>query len=328
PFYATITEVFATIGDKQLKGVVKANKEAERDYEKAISQGDSAVLIEVTGDGLYTANLGNLRPGEQLTVSMHFVQIIDWYQDQARLMFPTTIAPRYGDAQRQGGLPFHADTGTSLTVEHGFTLDLVLRGAMASAVIESPSHAIKQIVENDEDLRIQFADEAFLDRDFVLRLEGLKTPQGEVLVQAGEDAYFALATFYPPIPADAVPGTLIRPIPSSEAEPSTPWAHPLRAKLLVDCSGSMQGDSMESARQGIRALFDSLSSRDQIAVARFGSSLEHVIAKPQSADPKTRVVLRRWLAGLQADLGGTELESALEGVFKSTMQQEPFDVIG
>jgi len=327
PFYATITEVFATIGDKQLKGVVKANKEAERDYEKAISQGDSAVLIEVTGDGLYTANLGNLRPGEQLTVSMHFVQIIDWYQDQARLMFPTTIAPRYGDAQRQGGLPFHADTGTSLTVEHGFTLDLVLRGAMASAVIESPSHAIKQIVENDEDLRIQFADEAFLDRDFVLRLEGLKTPQGEVLVQAGEDAYFALATFYPPIPADAVPGTLIRPIPSSEAEPSTPWAHPLRAKLLVDCSGSMQGDSMESARQGIRALFDSLSSRDQIAVARFGSSLEHVIAKPQSADPKTRVVLRRWLAGLQADLGGTELESALEGVFKSTMQQEPFDVL-
>ncbi|NCY08393.1 MAG: hypothetical protein EBX30_14570 [Betaproteobacteria bacterium] len=96
PFYATITEVFATIGDKQLKGVVKANKEAERDYETAISQGDSAVLIEVTGDGLYTANLGNLRPGEQLTVSMHFVQIIDWYQDQARLMFPTTIAPRYG----------------------------------------------------------------------------------------------------------------------------------------------------------------------------------------------------------------------------------------
>ena len=83
PFYATITEVSATIGDKQLKGVVKANKQAERDYEKAISKGDSAVLIEVTGDGLYTANLGNLRPGEQLTVSMHFVQIIDWYQDQA-----------------------------------------------------------------------------------------------------------------------------------------------------------------------------------------------------------------------------------------------------
>ncbi|NCY08553.1 MAG: hypothetical protein EBX30_15445, partial [Betaproteobacteria bacterium] len=36
--YATITEVFATIGDKQLKGVVKANKEAERDYEKALSR--------------------------------------------------------------------------------------------------------------------------------------------------------------------------------------------------------------------------------------------------------------------------------------------------
>jgi Ca-activated chloride channel family protein len=52
-----------------------------------------------------------------------------------------------------------------------------------------------------------------------------------------------------------------------------------------------------------------------------------VLEKPKAADPKTRVVLRRWLTTLEANLGGTELESALVGVFKSTGDQEPFDVL-
>ena len=325
PFYATITEVFATIGDKQLKGVVKAHTDAEADYEQAIAQGNSAILIEVTGVSIYTANLGNLRPGEKFTVSMHFVQIIDWYNDQARVMFPTTIAPRYGDAQRQGHLPFHADTGTSITAGYGFELDLMVRGEMARAVIESPSHAIKQTASNERGVRIEFADDAFLDRDFVLRLDGLNAPEGEVMIETASDEHFALATFYPPLPNKLVPISDIDP--SNHTEPSKPWVHPLRVKLLVDCSGSMRGDSMESARKGIRALFDGLSSRDRIGVARFGSSLEHVMEKPQAADAKTRVALRKWLTGLDANLGGTELESALEGIFKSTPGEEPFDIL-
>ncbi|NDC04088.1 MAG: VWA domain-containing protein [Betaproteobacteria bacterium] len=325
PYFATITEVSATIGDKQLKGVVKAHTDAEADYEQAIAQGNSAILIEVTGVSIYTANLGNLRPGEKFTVSMHFVQIIDWYNDQARVMFPTTIAPRYGDAQRQGHLPFHADTGTSITAGYGFELDLMVRGEMARAVIESPSHAIKQTASNERGVRIEFADDAFLDRDFVLRLDGLNAPEGEVMIETASDEHFALATFYPPLPNKLVPISDIDP--SNHTEPSKPWVHPLRVKLLVDCSGSMRGDSMESARKGIRALFDGLSSRDRIGVARFGSSLEHVMEKPQAADAKTRVALRKWLTGLDANLGGTELESALEGIFKSTPGEEPFDIL-
>ena len=325
PFYASITEVTATIGEKQLKGMVKAHRSAEQDYEAAISKGDSSILVESSGNGLFTANLGNLRPGERFTVSMHFVQIIDWHHDRARLLFPTTIAPRYGEAQAQGKLPFHADTGTSITAEYGFELDVLVRGSMASAVLESPSHSISQIPDEEGSVRIRLRDEAFLDRDFVLRLDGVVAPEGEVYVESGSDEHFAMATFYPSLKSQQAG----QQVPDAEraGDPSSPWQYPLRVKLLVDSSGSMEGDSIESARKGIRALFDGLRSKDQIAVARFGSSLEHVLEKPKAADPKTSVILRQWLTTLEANLGGTELESALVGVFKSTGDQEPFDVL-
>lgn len=326
PFLARITEVSATLGDKELRGVVKASGEAERDYEGAVAAGDSAVLIEVTGDGVYTVNLGNLRPGEHLTVRMHFVQIVDWYQNCARLMFPTTIAPRYGDPQAQGGLPAHADTGTSGTVQHGFALDLLLRGSMAKAAVESPSHAITTMVEHNGSLRIQLADRAFLDRDFVLRLEGLRVPEGEVFVEDREDTHYALATFYPPMPGQAQASAPATPAATAGGS-SPPWPYPLRLKLLVDCSGSMEGDSIRSAREAIRALLDGLSSRDRIGVARFGSSLQHVLEEPQAAGPSTRKTLNRWLKGLEADLGGTEMEEALAGLFTTSPGEDPYDVL-
>jgi Ca-activated chloride channel family protein len=105
----------------------------------------------------FTANLGNLRPGERFTVSMHFVQIIDWHHDGARLLFPTTIAPRYGEAQAAGQVAlYRADTGTSITAEYGFELDVLVRGWMASAVLESPSpHSISQIPEEAGSVRIR-----------------------------------------------------------------------------------------------------------------------------------------------------------------------------
>jgi Ca-activated chloride channel family protein len=191
-----------------------------------------------------------------------------------------------------------------------------------------PERGLQSQVQAPEEagsVRIRLRDEAFLDRDLVLRLDGVVAPEGEVYIESGSDEHFAMATFYPSLKSQQAG----QQVPDAEraADPSSPWQYPLRVKLLVDCSGSMEGDSIESARKGIRALFDGLRSKDQIAVARFGSSLEHVLEKPKAADPKTSVILRQWLTTLEANLGGTELESALVGVFKSTGDQEPFDVL-
>jgi Ca-activated chloride channel family protein len=42
-----------------------AKKKAEKKYEEAIESGDTPVMLEKSPLGLYTANLGNLKPGEE-----------------------------------------------------------------------------------------------------------------------------------------------------------------------------------------------------------------------------------------------------------------------
>ena len=48
------------IAGKKLSGTVVEKKQAERDYEDAITDGNSAVMLQEAGPGLYTASLGNL----------------------------------------------------------------------------------------------------------------------------------------------------------------------------------------------------------------------------------------------------------------------------
>ncbi len=72
---------------------------------------------------------------------------------------------------------------------------------------------------------------AFLDRDFVLNVGGLAGRSLAVVARDGE-GYVALASFCADVPRDAS-------------------ALPFRLKLLVDCSGSMAGDSMRG-RHAVR----------------------------------------------------------------------------
>ena len=76
PAEAVLTEIALTLNGKTLKGLVKAKKTAEKDYDAAIEDGDSAVLVERAGPGLYSATLGNLLPAEEATLRYEWVMPI------------------------------------------------------------------------------------------------------------------------------------------------------------------------------------------------------------------------------------------------------------
>ena len=82
--------------------VVVEKKEAEGRYEKAIDQGDSAIMLERAGDGLCTLNLGNLMAGESATIRYRYAQLLRYEHGSVRIAVPTVIAPRYGDPAAAG----------------------------------------------------------------------------------------------------------------------------------------------------------------------------------------------------------------------------------
>ena len=304
PWGAVLTGLEATLGDKRMSGQVMARQQAAQRYEKAVEQGDAPVMVEKNRDGSFTASLGSLKPGEEATVELRYAQVLNFEQGRVRLVVPTTIAPRYGDPVSDGGLLPHQAAQPDLLAEHAFGLELTLTGLLAQAQLSCPSHRVTQQVVQDG-VHIATTGAAWLDRDFVMLMEGL---EGQSLAVAGPDP--AAGEGHCAVIASFCPQRASRP----EA--------PLSLKILVDCSGSMGGDSIQQARVALRALAAGMKSEDRFSYSRFGSAPQLGLSARQ-ASAQGLQELHAAIDRTDADLGGTEMGAAFEHVFDLSFPQAP-----
>ena len=293
---ATLLNLAVELNGKRLNGSVLEKKQAVKQYEKAIDNGDSPIMVERSGRGLYTANLGNLLPGETALIEIEYAQLLNFEADRIRLSIPTTIAPRYGNQHTQGQLPSHQTTAASGLVEYGFFMTLDIKGTAAKGIVSSPTHPIKT-TKSFDGINVQLGKQAYLDRDFVLLIEDL---EGDSFCMAGPDTEGSITTaiitsFCPKLP---------------KAKPSA-----LRLKVLLDCSGSMAGDSMKQSRVALKHLFKQLSEDDSFAYTRFGSNIDRVTKNMTMAYAERIQSLLSTIDKTEADLGGTELGMAMTDVF-------------
>lgn len=276
------------INGKTLTGTAVEKQAAQTRYEDALEDGDSAILLEKTEDGLYTVNLGNLMAGEDAVIRYRYAQLLTWDQGRLRLVIPTTIAPRYGSPEAAGIQP-HAVPVADAVVSYPFSLEIAVLGELASRTIASPSHALAtRAIENGLALSLQ---QATLDRDVVLTVVGGSS--SAVHVAPDGEGWVALAAFSPAMMGAETDG-------------------PLSLRLVIDCSGSMVGDSIDSARRGGLKVIESLRPEDEFSITRFGSHADHLYDRLKPADGihMTRAAL--WLNRINADLGGTEMDMALK----------------
>ena len=291
---ATLLGMNVELNGKRMQAAVLEKKEATEKYEKAIDEGDTPVMVEKSAGGLYTANLGNLMTGEEAVIEIEYAQLLRFEQGSIRLSIPTTIAPRFGDAHRQGGLAAHETDSVNPLVEYPFTLKLDVCGQAVKANLSCPSHEVS-ITAIDDGISVRLEQGGMLDRDFILSLDGLEGQCFAVTALDGE-LHAVLASFCPKLPAQE--------------------ESPLLLKILVDCSGSMGGDSIAQARAALHEVFQHLSPADHVSYSKFGSTVEHVIAKMEPCTSRfVGKVLAKALKLTDADLGGTELNQALLSTF-------------
>ena len=301
---ATLLNLAVELNGKRLNGTVIEKKQAVKKYEKAIDNGDTPIMVERSGRGLYTANLGNLLPGETAVIEIEYAQLLNFQNKQIRLSVPTTIAPRYGDPHKQGHLLPHQTTAADGLVAYGFFMTLDIQGPATKGMINSPTHPIKT-TKSFDGVNVQLDKQAFLDRDFVLLIQDV---EGESFCIAGPDESGSQTTaiitsFCPKLP------------------PAKPNA--LRLKILLDCSGSMAGDSMVQGRAALKHLFTSLKPTDCFAYTRFGSSVQRETPRMVMADSERIQALLHTLPKTEADLGGTVLGAAMDDVFKMGTRVNP-----
>ena len=295
PAEAALLGLAAEFGGRRLEGRVLPRQKAEAEYEQALDKGDAPVLLEVSGNGVYTANLGNLNPGESVTLEVRFAQLLAFEQGRLRVAIPTTIAPRYGNAVRAGLQP-HQVPEASLDVEYPLAVTLAVGASLARARIECPTHAHRVEPCGDE-VRLDLAPGARLDRDVVVVLTPAE-PRPDLLA-VGED------TASPDAPKVAL---------AAFSVPAGATREAIALRLLVDCSGSMGGDSIDSARKALRGVLGGLTAPDEVSLTRFGSTVQHVVGAGGYSDA-LRERLHAAVDDTDASLGGTEMQAALESVF-------------
>lgn len=309
PLDAVLLDIEVRIGARVLKGAVVQKQQAQQQYEEAVAEGDAAVMLEALEPGLFTMNVGNLLPGEEAKITFQYALLYRWTGEQLRLMLPTTVAPRYGAS------PFmpHQTPEAAIMVENRFSLRMEIEGSLRQAQFDCPTHTVAFITEGEHTVISLSQERAVMDRDFVLNLRAPQAARGFVLAGAdvadgeGAPGVAALASFQP-------------------AFPGPRQARPLKLAVVVDCSGSMGGDSIEQARQAISGMLDALKPEDAVTLIAFGDRTRALSPKLLTCTSANLAKARKFAEGINADMGGTEIGGAMRDTYKALKGIEHGDI--
>jgi len=118
----------------------------------------------------------------------------------------------------------------------------------------------------------------------------------------------------PPPPRSDKPGDR----PKVEVVEERRQAYPISLCLLVDRSGSMEGDKLERAKQAAAAAAAALTKDDRIAVVAFSDAPQVLVDPRRAGDPEP---VRRGLDAMRAD-GNTAMFAALDAGYR-ILEREP-----
>ncbi|WP_326638155.1 VIT domain-containing protein [Streptosporangium sp. NBC_01755] len=309
PDRAAVTAFRMEAGGRVIEGVLKERGQARADYDQAIAQGRRAAIAEEDRPDVFTIRVGNIVPGERVTVRLTLNQPLPYEDGAATFRFPLVVAPRYvpgapldGERAGDGWAP---DTDAVPDASR-ITPPVLLPGfpnpvRLSLAVTVDPAglelreiRSSLHVVLQEEDTTIRLQPGERLDRDFILRLAtGASTSLALAPDDENGEGTFTLTVVPDPAPAGA------------------------RAKdvvLVLDRSGSMTGWKMVAARRAAARIVDTLTSRDRFAVLSFDTVVEQPDGLDEGlseASDRNRYRAVEHLARLEAR-GGTEMLAPLE----------------
>src|SRR6185437_3227173 len=102
-----------TIGSRTVKGKILPREEAQAVYDSAKEKGQVASLLDQERPNIFTQSVANILPGEQVKITISYVETLKYENGAYEFVFPMVVGPRYipGDAKPdQRGNGFAPDT--------------------------------------------------------------------------------------------------------------------------------------------------------------------------------------------------------------------------
>ena len=301
---ALLLDIEVIINERRLKGRIVEKREAEATYEEAIDEGNRAIMVEKLSAGLYTISIANILPDDTVAVVISYTQLLEWRGDRVRYSIPTTIAQKYGDPTALG-LDDINNPVISLFAENRFALSMRVEGILTQGSIKAPSQEIAITREKTHTLVTLTHQSALMDKDirFLFKVEKDAGERSFVLLAKDpvDEGYATIASFYPDFGID------------------TP-RKPKSVTFVIDCSGSMSGISIDRARTALHKAVNLLGEEDHFNIIAFGSHYSELFDYEVPATQENLTIAKKMIRHLDANMGGTEMEVALNFAYESHTQ--------
>jgi Ca-activated chloride channel homolog len=315
PEESAVDHLTLRVGERIIEGQIKERGLAKQAYETAKQEGKKASLVEQERPNIFTSSVANIGPNENVSVEIEYQETLRYDQGNFRLRFPMVVGPRYIP-----GTPVHtADAGsgwapntTQVSDASRITppvlppgqgsinpvqLKIELDAGFPLARIDSPYHDIAIDASGDTKRTITLRETAVpANRDFELvwTPQAGSAPRAALFTERKGDITYALAMVLPP-----------------DAKQTKTITLPREVVFVIDTSGSMAGESIKQAREGLLLALTRLKAEDRFNVIQFNSITDRLFDSAVPVTEENMEKAKRYVRGLNAD-GGTEMAAALK----------------
>ncbi len=310
PDRGAVTGMRMAADGRVVQAELREREAARAAYDEAVAAGRRASIAEEERPDVFTLRVGNILPGERVSVALTLVSPLAYEDGEATFRFPLVVAPRYipgsalADVAVGDGYAHDTDAvpdASRITppvllpgFPHPVPLSIEVGVDPAGLTLSEVRSSLHALSTGDGRIRIQPGERA--NRDFVLRLRYGAEDLTDALVlapdAAGDEGTYQL-TVLPPA-SSAAPG-------------------PRDVVLVLDRSGSMGGWKMVTARRAAARIVDTLTGGDRFAVLTFDDRVDRPAGLPDGlvqASDRNRYRAVEHLARVDAR-GGTELLAPL-----------------
>lgn len=302
PPFAALCELTVRVGKRTLVGKFRPRERAQAEYHRAVQAGKTAALGESEGEDLGRLRVAPIEPGEDVEVSLSLLHTLLPIADGHRLIIPLTYMPRYVEDEQglKATEKAAVDRPRPLTAAARADVKIAVRKGDAPLAVRCKSHAVKTR-DAGSLLEVEVAGVP-LDRDL----------QVEILDRQKGDLPTVWVRHDPGKGRDGQgPSTAVALLPPPFADEGATVARTIL--LLVDRSGSMDGDPMRSAIRAVKGCLRALGPADRFNIIAFNNSIHPLARRPLPFDDQSLQAADAFAEALTAD-GGTEASNALQAV--------------
>lgn len=274
---AVVQDFALWVDGERLEGKVLPADQARGIYEDYVRRNQDPALLEYVGRDAVQARIFPIPPGAERRIELEYTQVLPLETGLLHYRYPL-------NTERFSAYPLEQ---VSITVD--------IRSQTPLRALYSPTHQDQIAITREGERQAHVSYEAagvLPDRDFELYLGRSPDEIGATLLtyrQAPEDGFFLL-------------------ILSPSVEVENDRVLPKDLFLVLDTSGSMEGEKLQQAKEALRYVLRHLNPEDRFNVIAFSTDVRTYAWTLQPATKAGQAV--EWVGGLEA-LGGTNIYMAL-----------------